>query len=302
MVTGDWTRSRPTGGGQAQGGLTQSGAAESGAAESGAAESGAAESGAAESGAAESGAAESGLAGGEQAQGEPTGGEARRGPTRSGPTETGFAETGAAETGAAGGGEERGRTVTRLTDPRALRAYAHPVRMALVGLLRTEGPLTATRAGELLGESSGTCSFHLRQLAKYGLVEEAGGGTGREKPWRATTTSTDWDATGDGTPESAAATGLLASVIAERYFEQLARWLEASPDEPQEWRQAALLGDRVLYVTPAELAELGDRVRGVLDEYFERLARPELRPPGARQVSWLGIAFPNDFRTGRPVP
>jgi hypothetical protein len=287
MVTGDWTRSRPTGGGQAQGGLTQSGAAESGAAESGAAESGL---------------AESGLAGGEQAQGEPTGGEARRGPTRSGPTETGFAETGAAETGAAGGGEERGRTVTRLTDPRALRAYAHPVRMALVGLLRTEGPLTATRAGELLGESSGTCSFHLRQLAKYGLVEEAGGGTGREKPWRATTTSTDWDATGDGTPESAAATGLLASVIAERYFEQLARWLEASPDEPQEWRQAALLGDRVLYVTPAELAELGDRVRGVLDEYFERLVRPELRPPGARQVSWLSIAFPNEFRAGgRPT-
>jgi hypothetical protein len=287
MVTGDWTRSRPTGGGQAQGGLTQSGAAESGAAESGAAESGL---------------AESGLAGGEQAQGEPTGGEARRGPTRSGPTETGFAETGAAETGAAGGGEERGRTVTRLTDPRALRAYAHPVRMALVGLLRTEGPLTATRAGELLGESSGTCSFHLRQLAKYGLVEEAGGGTGREKPWRATTTSTDWDATGDGTPESAAATGLLASVIAERYFEQLARWLEASPDEPQEWRQAALLGDRVLYVTPAELAELGDRVRGVPDLYFARIGRPARRPPGARQVSWLSIAFPNEFRAGgRPT-
>src|ERR1700749_3417535 len=102
------------------------------------------------------------------------------------------------------GEEARGRTVTRLTDARALRAYAHPGRMAM------EGPLTATRAAELLGESSGTCSFHLRQLAKYGLVEEAGGGTGREKPWRATATSTDWDA--DGTPEGAAATGLLTSV------------------------------------------------------------------------------------------
>ena len=194
--------------------------------------------------------------------------------------------------------ETRGRTVSRLTDPRALRAYAHPVRMALVGLLRTEGPLTATRAAELLGESSGTCSFHLRQLAKYGLVEEAGGGTGREKPWRATATSTDWDA--DGTPEGAAATGLLASVIAEQYFEQLARWLEASPDEPQEWRQAAMLGDRVLYVTPAELEELGGRVGAMLDAYFERMVRPELRPEGARQVSWLSIAFPNDFRARRP--
>ena len=191
--------------------------------------------------------------------------------------------------------EPQGQTVTRLTDPRALRAYAHPVRMALVGLLRTEGPLTATRAGELLGESSGTCSFHLRQLAKYGLVEEAGGGTGREKPWRATATSTDWD-TVTRTPEMAAATGLLQSVMAEQYFGQLLRWLEASQDEPQEWQRAAMLGDRVLYVTPAELEDLGRRVRGMLDEYFERLVRPELRPPGARQVSWLDIAFPSDFR------
>ena len=201
--------------------------------------------------------------------------------------------------GQVGGDREekvRGRTVTRLTDPRALRAYAHPVRMALMGLLRTEGPLTATRAAELLGESSGTCSFHLRQLAKYGLVEEAGGGTGREKPWRATTTSTAWDATGDGTPETAAAASLLNTVAAEQYFEQLVRWLEASPGEPAEWQRAAMFGDRILYVTPAELEEVSGRVREVLDEYFERTHRPELRPAGSRLVSWLNIAFPNDFR------
>jgi hypothetical protein len=207
---------------------------------------------------------------------------------------------GSGEVGGGGGGvreesAERGRTVTRLTDPRALRAYAHPVRMKLVGLLRTEGPLTATRAAELLGESSGTCSFHLRQLAKYGLVEEAGGGTGREKPWRATTTSTDWDATGD-TPEQAAAAGLLNTMIAEEYFAQLMRWLEASPDQPPEWQQAAMLGDRLLYVTADELAELGRRVRELVDVYFERQVKPELRPPDARLVSYLQIAFPNDFR------
>ena len=193
----------------------------------------------------------------------------------------------------------KGRTVTRLTNPRALRAYAHPVRMALVGLLRTEGPLTATRAAELLGESSGTCSFHLRQLARYGLVEEAGGGTGREKPWRATTTSTAWDATGGGTPETAAAAGLLNTVIAEQYFEQLMRWLEASPDEPAEWQQAVQFGDRILYVTAEELEELSRRVRELVDEYFERQVRPELRPPGSRLVTWLHLAFPNDFRSGK---
>ena len=197
------------------------------------------------------------------------------------------------------GEQAKGRTVTRLTDPRALRAYAHPVRMALVGLLRTEGPLTATRAAELLGESSGTCSFHLRQLAKYGLVEEAGGGTGREKPWRATTTSTAWDPAGGGTPETAAATSLLNTVIAEQYFEQLMRWVEARPEQPAEWREAAPLGDRILWVTADELGDLSRRVLELVDEYFERQVRPELRPPGARLVTWLNLAFPNDFRSGQ---
>src|SRR5580698_1471639 len=201
--------------------------------------------------------------------------------------------------GGPGQGGTRGRTVTQLTDARALRAYAHPVRMKLVGLLRTEGPLTATRAGELLGESSGTTSFHLRQLAKYGLVEEAGGGTGRQKPWRATTTSTDWAAVAD-TPELAAATGLLNTMVAEGYFEQLMRWLEASPEEPPEWQDAAMLGDRILYLTADELTELGRKVRELVDVYFERLVKPELRPPGSRLVSYLHIAFPNDVprRTG----
>jgi predicted transcriptional regulator len=187
------------------------------------------------------------------------------------------------------------QTVARLTDPRALRAYAHPVRMALVGLLRTEGPLTATRAAELLGESSGTCSFHLRQLAKYGLVEEAGGGTGREKPWRATTMTTSWSSVAD-TPEQAAATGLLQTVIAERYHERLMRWLAASPDEPPEWQEAAWLGDQYLYVTADELSELGRQVEELVDRYVERQVKPELRPPGARRVSCLNIGFPNDVR------
>src|SRR6266702_5740249 len=160
---------------------------------------------------------------GRQARGQISDGEEPRGRTGDGeesaPGRTGDGEESAP--GRTGDGEESapGRTVTRLTDPRALRAYAHPVRMALVGLLRTEGPLTATRAGEMLGESSGTCSFHLRQLAKYGLVEEAGGGQGREKPWRATTTSTVWDAAAGDTPEVAAAAGLLSRVLAEQYFE-----------------------------------------------------------------------------------
>ncbi|HEY1627953.1 MAG TPA: helix-turn-helix domain-containing protein [Streptosporangiaceae bacterium] len=188
---------------------------------------------------------------------------------------------------------EKARSVTKLTDPRALRAYAHPVRMALVGLLRTEGPLTATHAAELLGESSGTCSFHLRQLAKYGLVEEAGGGTGREKPWRATTMSTTWEAT-PANPELAAATNMLNTVIAERYFEQVMRWLDTIQLESKQWQESWLLGDRLLYLTPDELTGIGTKVRELLDPYSDRVADASLRPDGARRVSYLHFAFPTD--------
>src|SRR5437764_13961612 len=127
------------------------------------------------------------------------------------------------------------KSVTRLTEPKALRALAHPIRLELVGLLRRHGPLTATRAAELLGESSGSTSFHLRQLAKYGLVEEAGGGHGRERPWRATAMFTGWPEVTDS-PELAVASDLLRGVVAERYFEQLLRWLDGRDSEPEEWQ------------------------------------------------------------------
>jgi DNA-binding transcriptional ArsR family regulator len=185
--------------------------------------------------------------------------------------------------------DETPRSITRLTDARALRALAHPTRLALVGLLRREGPLTATRAGERLGQSSANASFHLRQLAKYGLVEEAGGGTGRERPWRATTMFTAWpDAPAD--PEVAAATGLLSQVIAERYFEDLTRWGQ----EPVRWRQAAVFGDTLIWVTADELADLGREQYALADRYLDRLERPELRPEGARLVTFLHVAFPGD--------
>jgi DNA-binding transcriptional ArsR family regulator len=185
-----------------------------------------------------------------------------------------------------------GRSIARLDNATALRAYAHPVRMKLILALRTRGPLTATQAARLLGESSGTASFHLRQLAKYGLVEETGDGTGREKPWRATATSTDWDEM-PKTPEAAAAAGLLSQVLVESYFAQLMRWLEVRTGESEEWQRAAFIGDRLLWVTPDELAQVGRDLTAVVDKYFERQVKPELRPPGARLATYLHLGFPN---------
>jgi hypothetical protein len=183
------------------------------------------------------------------------------------------------------------RSVQRITDPRALRALAHPIRLTLLAALRTEGPLTATRAGELIGESSASCSFHLRQLAKYGLVEEAGGGTGRQRPWRAAAMLTDMPAITEN-PELAAASDLFRSVVAGQYFDQLSRWLSARPGEPPQWQDAAQFGDLLLYLSAAELSELGRQVGQLAEQYLDRSARPELRPPDARLISFLRLAFP----------
>ncbi len=178
-----------------------------------------------------------------------------------------------------------------VTDPGALRGLAHPIRLALIGLLRREGPLTATEAGHLLGQSPASCSFHLRQLARYGLATEAGGGTGRRRPWRATAHTTSWPAVSADPGQEAAATHL-SVVLARRYLEAAIAYLRRRGDEPVEWQRAAMFGDAILYVTPEELEAIGEQVEAVLARYGERTHDASLRPPDARHVTFVRLAFP----------
>jgi hypothetical protein len=76
-------------------------------------------------------------------------------------------------------------------------------------------------------------------------------------------------------------------------------WVEDREEEPAEWQQAAVFGDMFLYLTAAELAELGEQVDGLFDRYMDRLTRPELRPPGARLVTYIQVAAPKQV-PGRP--
>jgi DNA-binding transcriptional ArsR family regulator len=179
----------------------------------------------------------------------------------------------------------------KLTDPRALRALAHPVRLELMTELRRGGPLTATQAGECIGESPASCSFHLRQLAKYGLVEEAGGGRGRERPWRATAITTEWAPQGKSR-EADAASAMLSRVVIERYFQQTLEWLERRSREDPKWVGAASMNDAIIYMTPAELRELDAKVRDFLKPYLDRLDDPAPPAADARPVSVIALAFP----------
>ncbi|MFI1090941.1 helix-turn-helix domain-containing protein [Streptomyces sp. NPDC020917] len=178
-----------------------------------------------------------------------------------------------------------------LTDPRALRAYAHPTRMTLAGLLRREGPLTATRAAELTGESVASCSYHLRILAKYGLVEEADpGGPGREKPWRATAQYTNWPGYSED-PAVAEAADALTLAVAENQFARMTRALEMRRQLPREWQEAERYTDVTLYLTAEELTGLGERIDALVAEYADRSTDPSLRPEGSRRVPYLQIAY-----------
>jgi predicted ArsR family transcriptional regulator len=188
-------------------------------------------------------------------------------------------------------GQAKGKTSVRITGPRALRAIAHPTRIALVGLLRAEGAVTATQAAERLGETPQRCTFHLNQLAKYGLVEMAGGGRGRERPWQATAYATQWPRVAEG-PAGAAATELLESVLAERYFEELMGWIEARAEEPSEWQEAAAFGDSFVYLTARELSRLSRKVRSLVERFIDRTQHPDLRPAGSRPVKFLHLSFP----------
>src|SRR6202046_1711837 len=179
-----------------------------------------------------------------------------------------------------------------LSDARTMRALSHPVRLALIETLNLAGPLTATQAGERIGESPTTCSFHRRQLAKYGFVEEAGGGKGRSRPWRLTATGMQFSSV-HADPETEMAAGALVRMLRDRQFARYQTWLETNHNFPREWRDAAGSSESIIYLTPGELDELSEEVLAlVLPRFRERLTDPPRRPPDAVPVEILMLSYP----------
>jgi DNA-binding transcriptional ArsR family regulator len=180
----------------------------------------------------------------------------------------------------------------QLNDAQTMRALSHPVRIDLMEALHLHGPMTATEVGELIGESATTCSFHLRQLSKYGFVEEAGGGKGRSRPWKMSSIGMRMSSVHDD-PETALAAGALAGMVRDRQLKRYAAWRETRSAYPQEWQSAANDSDFVAYMTPAELRELNDEISDLLLTRFQdRLADPAKRPAGALPVEMLYMSYP----------
>jgi hypothetical protein len=178
-----------------------------------------------------------------------------------------------------------------LTDPKTLRALTHPVRLALQEVLTLEGPLTATEAGELIGESSTTCSFHFRQLAKYGFVEEAGHGPGRQRPWKLVHIGMSFSDVNDD-PEMTIAAKTLEKMMIDRAFGRLQNFYNTRSSYPKQWQENSGSFENILHVTVEELQQVEEECSAIFLRYRDRLADPALRPPDSLPVEFLLFGFP----------
>jgi DNA-binding transcriptional ArsR family regulator len=179
-----------------------------------------------------------------------------------------------------------------VTDAQTMRALGHPVRIALIEALTLHGPMTATQVGERIGESPTTCSFHLRQLARYGFVEEAGGGKGRARPWRMTTIGFSIAGAHDD-PETEIAANALTHMVRERQLGRYANWMRTQRNYPRRWREAADSSQYLFYLTAEELEQFTGELNGLLRNWMsDRLTDPSTRPAGSVPIEVLTFAFP----------
>ncbi len=179
----------------------------------------------------------------------------------------------------------------QISDVETLRAFAHPARIQLIDVLAKHGALTATQASELIGESPSNCSFHLRQLARCGLIEPAPVTDGRTRPWQAVPfgIGDDIDALDDA--EFTATAAAVSDLWIARQAEAEADWTRRSPAEPTHWRRAAMSSYGYRWLTADELAEYQREVERLLERFRER-RDPALRPEGSRPVRLYASAFP----------
>ena len=173
-----------------------------------------------------------------------------------------------------------------ITDPKELRALAHPLRMRLLQLIGQEGSLTATQCASLVGESVANCSYHLNMLAKYDYIEQAEGGQGREKPWQVVYEGHSWTNVSDN-PDTARAAEAASHAFLEFALEKIRERHRFEHLEPDEWRDAIGFGDSSEYLTPDEVVAMREEIAEILRRYKERRDDPSLRPAGARAVYFL---------------
>lgn len=179
-----------------------------------------------------------------------------------------------------------------ISDPKAIRALAHPLRLDLLDLLVAIGPATAAQCGRVLGVPQANCSFHLRQLAKYGFVADAGPGHDRrERQWRMPDPRLSFRSE-DGADQVGQH---LQQLVVQRAMQAILDYAGRQDGESEEWRDKAVVTGGVALMTAAEAAEVKAQWKALLAPYYARAVAGGLRlPPGQRHVRY--------FMAGTPLP
>jgi DNA-binding transcriptional ArsR family regulator len=179
-----------------------------------------------------------------------------------------------------------------LTDPKTMRALAHPARIAIWTHLGLRGAATATECAEIAGLSPSACSYHLRTLARYGLVEEDpdSAADGRERPWRARMLAFNITEGPDVPPATTLASRLLVENMRAAAEEIRVRYVTRASEYPADWQAAVGELFSVAHVTPEELQRMREQVIEVMAPYVR--LDPGERPAGARPVRVMLDMFP----------
>jgi DNA-binding transcriptional ArsR family regulator len=162
-----------------------------------------------------------------------------------------------------------------------MRALAHPVRLRILELL-AQAPSTATKLAAEIGDSTGSTSYHLRALAKAGLIEEdAERGRGRERWWRRHPPTFLQIPTGAEDDEGRALETQMWGTMVERDDEALRHFFQNLPELDAEWRRAGTIANWNAWLTPDEVVGLAERLAEVVIQYRDEAARDR---PGAQRV------------------
>lgn len=184
--------------------------------------------------------------------------------------------------------EQDGRIV--LSDPRAIRALAHPARLAIIEALFPGDELTATECASLTGLSPSATSYHLKALERWGIVEACEArADGRDRPWKARGHSIE---VSSDVPGTVLAETAVLEVFLDRNLALAAEFLQNQASEPAQWRDTMELGNGDYWLTAGELAEISAALRRVLEPYEHR--RPGSRPDGSRRVRVARLIVPRD--------
>lgn len=173
------------------------------------------------------------------------------------------------------------RQAVVLRDPRAIKALAHPARLAVIDEFFAGRRLTATECAEIAGLSASAMSYHLRALEKWGIIRRsAATGDGRERPWEAAGELLTIDSAEPRA--SAAGEAVLVANLLDRQREEALRCIASQSELSAAWYEALTVRSSAFWLTQAEATALAGQMSDLLADFQQR--QPDQAPVGARRV------------------